>query len=47
MIGTAFEMRNDSDYQDFYVVSKADVEEQVKNAKQFLQTVEEYINTLT
>ena len=47
MIGTAFEMRNDSDYQDFYVVSKADVTEQVENAKLFLEAVEEYINNLS
>ena len=47
MIGFAFEMRNDSDYQDFYVVSKADVMEQVENAKLFLEAVEEYINNLS
>ena len=46
IIGSAFEMRNDSDYQDFYVVSKADVIEQVENAKLFLIAVEDYIKTL-
>ena len=47
MIGTAFEMRNDSDYQDFYIVSKDDVTEQAENAKQFLLAVEEYIKTIS
>ena len=46
-IGKAFEIRGDSDYQDFYVVSKQDVLEQIENAKRFLEAVEGYLNTLS
>ena len=31
-----FEMRNDSDYDDFYLLSKEDVEDQINNAKELL-----------
>jgi len=43
IIDSAFEVRNDSDYQGFYVVSKDDVATQLENAKTFLAAVEEYI----
>ena len=46
MIGNAFEIRNDSDYEDFYIVSKTEVSEQLDNAKVFLTAVEEHIKTL-
>jgi len=45
IVGNAFEVRNESDYEDFYVVSKHDVEAQLENAKVFLAAVEEYITT--
>ena len=35
--------RNKSDYDDFYIASKADVTEQLENAKEFLAVVEKYI----
>jgi len=43
VIDSAFEVRNDSDYQGFYVVSKKKVEAQLENARAFLAAVEEYI----
>jgi uncharacterized protein (UPF0332 family) len=43
VIDDAFEIRNDSDYEDMYLVSKKDVAEQVENAKTFLAAVEEYV----
>ena len=46
IIGRAFEVRNDSDYEDFYVISKEEVAQQTKNAITFLSAVEEYIKTL-
>ena len=46
IIGNAFDVRNDSDYEDFYVVSKEDVARQAENATIFLVAVEGYINTL-
>ena len=45
-IGKAFEVRGDSDYEDFYLVSKSDVIEQIENATLFLTAVEKYINNL-
>jgi len=45
IVGNAFEVRNESDYEDFYIVSKDDVEAQLENARVFLSAVEEYIAT--
>ena len=42
-IKNAFEIRNDSDYQDFYVISRDDVAAQIANATTFLAAVEDYI----
>ena len=36
-------VREDSDYDDFYVVAKADIENQTVNAKYFVATVESYL----
>ena len=44
-IKEAFSIRADSDYEDFYVVSKEDAEEQISHAKQFLNAVEDYMVT--
>jgi len=43
VIGAAFEVRNDSDYQDMYIVSKKKVAAQLENARTFFAAVEEYI----
>jgi uncharacterized protein (UPF0332 family) len=40
IITALFEMRNQSDYNDFYVVSKADVTQQLSNATFFIEEVE-------
>ena len=46
-IKDAFDIRSDSDYQDFYAVSKSDVQQQIDSAKAFVEAVAEYIgNTL-
>jgi uncharacterized protein (UPF0332 family) len=42
-IANAFEIRNESDYDDFYFVSKEKVTTQLKNAKTFLEAVEKYV----
>ena len=39
-------MRNDSDYEDFYIVSKPAAVGQLDDAKAFLNAVEGYINNL-
>jgi uncharacterized protein (UPF0332 family) len=42
-IGSAFDIRNESDYEDFYVITKEDASAQVENAREFLNAVKEYI----
>lgn len=42
----AFEIRTDCDYEDFYVVAKEDVEQQIKNAKYFIEKIEAYLQTV-
>jgi len=44
IVQDAFEIRQESDYEDFYVVSKEDVFIQLKNAKEFVTVVRKYIN---
>jgi uncharacterized protein (UPF0332 family) len=42
----AYDNRGKSDYDDFYVISKAETADQIENAKIFLATVDTYIKTL-
>ena len=42
----AFEIRTDCDYEDFYMVDKEDVEQQIKNAKYFIEKIEAYLQTV-
>jgi uncharacterized protein (UPF0332 family) len=44
VIRQSFQIRNRSDYEDFYVVAKEDVVQQIENAKDFMQASTEYIN---
>lgn len=47
IISEAFDIRSDSDYNDYFVISKKEVEEQIQNAIIFYESVEEYvINTI-
>ena len=46
IIRKAFDVRNNSDYDDYYVISKEDVIQQIENAKLFLTAVEDYIKIL-
>ncbi len=45
MVQEAFEVRQESDYEDFYVVSKEDSVKQFENAKQLVSTIKEYVET--
>jgi len=38
-------VKNKSDYRDFYIASKDSAEEQIKNGSEFIQKMEEYINS--
>ena len=44
IIDKAFEIRLESDYEAFYIVSKSDVAAQVENAEIFLEAVEKYVD---
>ena len=39
-------MRSESDYDDFYVLSKADIAEQFLNASYFVDAIESYLKSL-
>jgi uncharacterized protein (UPF0332 family) len=43
IIKDAFDIRLDSDYEDFYLISKAEVAAQIENAETFLDAVEKYV----
>ena len=43
IISNAFDARTDSDYDDFYVIAKSDVEMQVREAEYFVMTVKTYL----
>jgi len=43
ILSGAFEMRLDSDYEDFYVASKEEAKEQIDNAEFFLNSILEFI----
>ena len=42
----AFEVRSDSDYDDYYVISKEEVEHQIEAAQFFVKGIEQYIITI-
>lgn len=44
IISEAFEIRSDSDYDDYYMISKIDVLEQIENAVKFYNAIESYLN---
>lgn len=44
IIKTASEIRNDSDYEDFYITSREEAAEQLANARLFVGKVEEYLS---
>lgn len=44
IIKTASEMREHADYEDFFVASRQDAEEQIQKTVQFLKYIEDYLN---
>lgn len=44
IIRNASEMREHADYEDFFVASRQDAEEQVQSVEQFINYVENYLN---
>lgn len=43
IIESAFRIRNNADYEDFYIISVDEAKEQYANAKKFLDQVEKYL----
>ena len=46
VISSAFDIRTNSDYNDFYIVSKADVDEQLESARSFVELVSAYLDSV-
>lgn len=46
IISVLSEMRSESDYDDFYVLSKSDIAEHFENARFFLDSVKQYLENL-
>jgi len=46
MIKSAFQVRQESDYEDFSIISVEDVKEQIENAEEFIIEIEQYIETV-
>ena len=44
-ISMAFQIRSNCDYADFFVVKKEDAQEQLNNAKEFLEVIQSYLTT--
>lgn len=42
-LSQAFQIRNNTDYSDFFVVSQSDAEEQYGKAEEFLRAIENYL----
>ncbi|MGM9519773.1 MAG: HEPN domain-containing protein [Phascolarctobacterium sp.] len=45
ILGEAFNSRNESDYKDFFEVSRDQAEQQLCNAKRFVEIVEAYLKS--
>jgi uncharacterized protein (UPF0332 family) len=46
IIKSTYYLREKSDYDDFFIASKADVETQLKNAEYFVNEVKKYLTTI-
>ncbi len=46
-LSTAFRIRNNVDYADFYIVSKEDAEQQYKQAQLFYEAIAQYLKNRT
>lgn len=46
IISLLFDVRTESDYDDFFVISKAEVVDQIANATEFLQAIGVYLQNL-
>lgn len=47
IIKNAFELRTESDYSDFFIVSKAEIEKQLEDAEFFVSEIEKFLKNRT
>lgn len=47
IISVLFDIRTESDYDDFFVISKQEVIEQISNAEFFVTEIQKYLSTKT
>ena len=45
-VSEAFQIRNNVDYADFYIVSRSDAEEQIKHTEELIRVIREYLKML-
>ena len=45
-VGSVFEIRNNSDYADFFIASREDAENQYSNAVEFYEAVKSYLESI-
>ena len=45
IVRDAFSIRQNSDYEDFFVISRGDVNQQLENARKFLDIVTQYLSS--
>jgi len=43
ILGRAFEIRTEADYEDFFIISKEDAEKQLSNARKYIAEIEQYL----
>lgn len=43
IISDLFQIRTESDYDDYYVISRAEVQEQIQNASYFLEQTQKFL----
>jgi uncharacterized protein (UPF0332 family) len=46
IVADAFDIRNESDYNDFFIAAREDAQMQLENAKKLLERIEEYIESI-
>lgn len=45
IIKEAFDVRSNSDYDDYFIISKEEVEQQIVNAEMFYETIKSYLES--
>jgi uncharacterized protein (UPF0332 family) len=46
ILGRAFEIRTESDYEDFFIIAKEDAERQLADARKYVDEIENYLRKI-